>query len=98
MAFWVYMLRCSDGSYYLGHTADLLERLAEHNSGQGGPYTSSHLPVTLAYSEKLPSREEAAARESQIKGWSRKKKETLVRGDWTEVSRLAKGRRAARTT
>ncbi len=98
MSFWVYVLRCVDGSYYTGHTDDLTKRLVAHEAGGGGAHTSTRLPVTLVHSEVLPSREEAVARERQIKGWSRKKKEALLRRNWGEVSRLAKGRSSTRTT
>ena len=92
MSFWVYILRCADGSYYTGHTDDLAKRLAEHQVGHVAGYTATRLPVTLLFSEEFPSREEALASERRIKGWSRKKKEAMMRGDWVEVSRLAKGR------
>ena len=93
MSFWVYILRCADGSYYTGHTEDLEKRLAEHHSGELGGYTATRLPVTLAYSEAFSTREEALASELRVKGWSRRKKEAMMRGDWAEVSRLAKGGR-----
>jgi putative endonuclease len=92
LSFWVYILRCSDGSYYTGHTDNLEKRLAEHESGACDNYTSTRLPVTLSFSQALPSRIEALASERQIKGWSRKKKEALIRGDWEEISRLAKNK------
>jgi predicted GIY-YIG superfamily endonuclease len=98
MGFWVYVLRCVDGSYYTGHTDDLEKRLTEHEAGEGGSYTAARLPVTLAYSEKFPSRDEASARERQIKGWTRRKKEAMLRRDWTEVSRLANGKKSGQTT
>ena len=92
MAFWLYMLKCADGSYYTGHTEDLENRLALHAAGVGDAYTAKRLPVQLAFFAEFPSREDAIARERQVKGWSRKKKEALCRGDWAEVSRLAKSR------
>ena len=90
MSFWVYILRCADDSYYTWHTDNLEERMAKHQSGEFEGYTSTRLPVRLLYSEEFPTREEALACELQIKGWSRKKKEALMRGDWNEVSRLAR--------
>ena len=96
MGFWVYILRCGDGSYYTGHTDNLQKRIAEHEAGEGEAYTSVRLPVTLVFSEEFSSRDEALACERQIKGWSRKKKEAMMRGDWAEVSRLAKGRSSGR--
>lgn len=91
MYFWVYILRCADGSYYTGHTDNLEGRLAEHQAGAFDGYTSTRLPITLVFSQDFSTREEALASEQQIKGWSRKKKEAMMRGDWAEVSRLAKG-------
>ncbi|HXZ37417.1 MAG TPA: GIY-YIG nuclease family protein [Thermodesulfobacteriota bacterium] len=89
MSFWVYILRCADRSYYTGHTDNLEKRIVEHQRGEIEGYTSARLPVTLVFADEFPTREEAIARERQIKGWSRKKKEAMMRGDWGEVSRLA---------
>jgi predicted GIY-YIG superfamily endonuclease len=91
MSFWVYILKCNDGSYYTGHTESLEKRIGEHQSGAYGGYTSTRLPVKLVFAQDFPTREEALTSERQIKGWSRKKKEAMMRGDWNEVSRLARG-------
>ena len=90
MPFYVYILRCSDNSYYIGQTDNLEKRIAEHQMGEIKGYTSSRLPVKLVFSDEFSSREEAIIRERQIKGWSRKKKDAMIRGDWEEVSRLAR--------
>ncbi len=90
MSFWVYILRCSDGSYYTGHTDNLEKRIAEHQVGAIEGYTSMRLPVQLVFSEEFSTRVEALERELQLKGWSRKKKEALMRSDWAEVKRLAR--------
>lgn len=97
MGFGVYILRCADNSYYTGHTDNLEKRIAEHQTGEIESYTSARLPVTLAFADEFPTREEALARERQIKGWSRKKKEAMMRGDWAEVSRLACKKNAFRS-
>lgn len=90
MTFWVYILRCADGSYYTGHTDHLESRMGQHTSGAiASCYTFKRRPLTLAFSEEFVIREEALNAEQQIKGWSRKKKEAMMRGDWAEVSRLA---------
>jgi predicted GIY-YIG superfamily endonuclease len=89
MAFWTYILLCSDDSYYVGHTDDLERRVALHQEGTVCGYTSSRRPLRLAYSEEFESRDDAFRRERQLKGWSRAKKEALVRGDWTGLSRLS---------
>src|SRR5262249_24925490 len=90
MSFWVYILVCADRSYYVGHTDDLELRMAKHNTGEYRGYTQKRLPVQLLFSEELSSRSDAFARERQIKGWSRKKKEALIQCNWTELRRLAR--------
>jgi putative endonuclease len=92
MSFWVYILKCADDSYYVGHTDNLETRMWHHADGKITGYTSTRRPVTLVFSQDFPTREEALASERQIKGWSRKKKEAMMRGDWQEVSRLAQNR------
>ena len=89
MAFYVYILRCVDGSYYVGHTDDLETRIAAHQQGDIDGYTRTRGPVRLVFSEQVPSRLEALERERQVKGWSRAKKEALIKGNWTRLSRLA---------
>ena len=90
MSFWIYILRCADNSYYTCHTDNLEERIAKHQSGEIEGYTSTRLPAKLVFSVEFPTREEALSCERQIKGWSRSKKEAMMRGDWVEVSRLAR--------
>ena len=92
MAFWTYMLRCADKSYYVGHTDDLERRMGEHLSGFFPGYTRKRLPVELVWSETFHSRYEALEAELQIKKWSRAKKEALIAGDWADVSELGKKR------
>lgn len=90
MPFFVYILQCSDTSYYTGHTDNLDKRLAEHAQGTlPSCYTYKRRPVQLVFRQSFGSREESLAAERQIKGWSRAKKEAMMRGDWQEVSRLA---------
>jgi len=76
-SYWVYILRCSDGSLYTGYTTDLARRLRAHLSGKASKYTRSRLPVTLAHSEKAASREGALRREAQIKKLTRREKLSL---------------------
>ncbi len=95
MAFWVYILECADGSYYVGHSDNLEERLHQHQAGTLGGYTRTRRPVRLAYSLDFATRDDAFAAERQIKGWSRKKKAALIWGDWEELPRLARGRQRA---
>ena len=87
------MLRCSDGSYYVGHTDELERRVAMHQAGEVEGYTRQRRPVELAWSQETASREEALAAELRIKGWARAKKEALIRGDWSAIQRHAWGTR-----
>ena len=86
--FYVYILRCADGSYYVGHTDDIVLRLQQHENGEVG-YTSLRKPVELMWQGEFETREGALAFELQIKGWSRAKKEALMAGDWERVQELA---------
>jgi tRNA/rRNA methyltransferase len=90
MSFSAYMLRCADGSYYVGHTDNLEARVAQHQQGEIPGYTQRRRPVTLIWSESFPERDQAFAAEQQLKGWSRAKKEALMRGDWDAVRSLAR--------
>jgi predicted GIY-YIG superfamily endonuclease len=98
MAFTAYLLRCNDGSYYAGHTDDLDQRIAQHQSGALGGYTAKRLPVTLVWSEWYQTRDDAFAVEHKLKGWSRAKKEALIAGDWERISVLARKRRRPGST
>jgi putative endonuclease len=92
LTFWVYLLRCADGSYYAGHTDNLELRLAQHAEGKGGAWTRSRRPTVLVWSETAPTRDEALAFERRIKGWSRAKKDALIAGDWDRLTALSKPR------
>lgn len=92
--FYVYILQCCDQSYYTGHSDNLENRIYQHqNKIIPSCYTSTRLPVKLVYSQTFATREEALAAEQQIKGWSRKKKEALIRQDWRALSEYASRRR-----
>jgi predicted GIY-YIG superfamily endonuclease len=90
--FWVYLLRCADGSFYVGHTEDLEHRLDQHASGACSGYTQRRRPVTLVFAQAIDSRIGALEMERRIKGWSRAKKEALIAGDWGAVKRLGRGK------
>lgn len=92
MPFWAYMLHCRDRTFYVGHTDDLEVRVAQHQAGTLGGYTSRKRPVALVWSAEFPTRDEALVVERMIKGWRREKKLALIRGDWAAISDLAKGR------
>ena len=87
-AYWLYILLCRDGKYYVGVTNDLNRRYAEHFSGNGGHYTKCNPPIRLVYTEQFPSRQQAEARERQIKGWTRRKKAALIAGDLALLKKL----------
>jgi tRNA/rRNA methyltransferase len=89
VSFWTYILQCSDRSYYVGHTDDLAARIAGHQSGLVKGYTQKRRPVTHVWSQEFAERDEAFRAERQIKGWSRAKKEALIRGDWDAVHLLS---------
>ncbi len=90
--FHVYMLRCSDGSYYVGHTEDLDLRLAQHERGEIPGYTSERRPVVLVWCGHFETRDDAFWFERKVKGWTRAKKEALIRGDFAAIGALAKGK------
>jgi putative endonuclease len=90
----LYILRCADGSYYTGTTRGELERrIAEHNAGYFGGFTTTRRPVVLVYSQWFERITDAIAAERQVKGWSRAKKEALMRGDFDALPKLAQRRR-----
>ena len=89
--FFVYLLICADGAYYVGHTDDLDRRLFQHGEGQCA-FTSPRRPLRLAWYEEVQTRAEARALEAQLKRWSRAKKAALIRGDVAAIRRLAKKR------
>lgn len=76
--YFVYMLRCSDGSLYTGWTTDIEQRVMQHNAGKGSKYTRSRLPVACVYSEEFGTKEDAMRREYEIKQLSRTKKSELI--------------------
>lgn len=95
MAFFAYILLCSDGSYYTGQTDNLEQRIAQHQSGYFTGYTYKRRPVQLVWSEAFSTRLEALEAEKQIKGWSRLKKQALIDGNWSLLSKLSKSRSAS---
>ena len=84
----VYILRCSDGSLYVGETSDVDARLLKHGDGSASKFTARRRPVTLAYSESCETRDDALKREQQLKRWTRVKKEALIVGDRDLLKRL----------
>lgn len=85
----MYILECSDGSYYTGSTIDLERRLEQHQNGEGANHTKKRLPIKLIYYEEFGRIDEAFYREKQVQGWSRKKKEALINGELYLLPKLA---------
>ena len=75
---YVYILKCSDGSFYCGYTNDIDARVKTHNEGKGAKYTRSRLPVEMVHQENYPTKAEALKRECEIKRMTRAQKQTLI--------------------
>lgn len=88
MAF-TYLLRCADGSYYAGSARDLSTRLEQHRSGAGSDYTAKRLPVELVCFAEFDRIDDAYVLEKRIQGWSRAKREALIRGDFEALPGLS---------
>jgi len=82
---YMYILECSDGSFYTGSTKYLDLRIRQHQSGEGANHTKKHLPVKLIYYEEFSRIDHAFYREKQVQGWSRKKKEALIDGEFERL-------------
>ena len=87
-----YMLRCADGSYSVGSTRQLEERIAQHQAGAGAEYTRRRLPVELVYAAEFERIDEAFAWEKRLQGWSRAKREALMRGEFSALPGLSSRR------
>ena len=88
--FYIYILKCNDNSYYVGHTDNIEKRVAEHQANESHCYISKRLPIRVVFVQPFGTRDEALIAERQIKKWSRKKKEALIAGNFSQLSLLAK--------
>ncbi|GGB14834.1 hypothetical protein GCM10011492_00630 [Flexivirga endophytica] len=95
---WTYILRCGDGSYYVGSTRDLERRLSQHAAGEGAAYTRRRLPVELMWAQESDSIRTAYELEKQVQNWSRAKREALISGRFDLLPDLAKKRVWRRST
>ncbi len=86
----VYILECSDGTYYTGSTIDLELRITQHQNGIGANYTARRLPVKLLYFERFSTIAEAFYREKQVQGWSRKKKLALINNKMEDLPEFSR--------
>lgn len=87
---YMYILLCSNGKYYTGSTKDIERRLFQHQNGEGANFTKKHLPVKLVYLEEFDRIDEAFYREKQVQGWSRRKKEALIKMQYDKLPGLSK--------
>ncbi|AZG45327.1 GIY-YIG nuclease family protein [Gordonia insulae] len=92
MAAYLYILECADGSFYVGSTRDIDNRLEQHNLGRGARYTSGRLPVRLVYCLECESVAEAYALEKRVQGWSRAKRIALISGRLEALPALSRKR------
>jgi len=90
--FFVYILGCSDGSFYVGHSENVEERVTVHNAGRGASWTACRTPVVLAFKERFATEEDAVRRERQIKKWTHSKKQALVEGNLARLKALSKSK------
>jgi len=90
LPFYVYILKCSDDSYYIGHTDNIEKRISDHSLGKGCAYTSVRLPVQLVFMQEFCSRYEALCAERKMKKWTRIKKELLISGGWEALANREK--------
>ena len=95
---YTYILECANGQYYVGSTTDLERRLQEHQAGLGANFTKKHLPVKLVYYEEYQSVEQAFYRERQLHGWSRAKKEALIKGEFEKLPELSTSKNGPSTS
>lgn len=86
---YMYILECSDGSYYTGSTNNLELRLIQHQNGEGANHTKKRLPIKLIYYEEFQRIDFAFYREKQLQGWNRKKKEALINNNIKELPLLS---------
>lgn len=88
--YYVYILKCNDGSFYTGVTSNLELRIVQHNSNEFEGYTKSRRPVRLVFHSAFSQIKDAIESEKQIKGWSRSKKKALIAGDFEKLKMLSK--------
>ncbi|MDD4101374.1 MAG: GIY-YIG nuclease family protein [Kiritimatiellae bacterium] len=90
MNWYTYILRCSNGSFYVGHTNSVENRFARHLQKSGARHTASYEPERIEYTEEFDSEKEAIRRERQIKKWTRAKKTALINKDFEQLKALSK--------
>ncbi|MDI6779366.1 MAG: GIY-YIG nuclease family protein [Bacteroidota bacterium] len=91
---WTYILECTDKSYYTGSTTELQKRIAQHHEGAFDGYTAFRRPVKLLWNQEFADIRYAIEAERKIKGWTRAKKEALMRGDFDALHELSRSSKA----
>ncbi len=76
--YYFYLARCKDNTLYAGYCANIKDREAKHNKGEGAKYTKARRPIQIVYFEEFSTRSEAMKREAEIKSWSKAEKENLI--------------------
>lgn len=89
MPAYMYILKCSNGKYYTGSTVNLENRLIQHQNGEGANFTKKFLPIELVFFQEFNTIEEAFIREKQVQGWSRKKKQAIINGEFDKLPELS---------
>jgi predicted GIY-YIG superfamily endonuclease len=92
VTWFVYILKCNNGSYYIGHTQNLDQRFFRHVHSTGARHTAVYKPTDLLYSESVATELAAIARELQLKKWSRAKKEALIAGNMLRLRELSRSK------
>ncbi len=92
MSWFVYILRCANQSYYVGHTSNPEARFLRHRNNEGAQHTATYPPEAILYRERFDSEVDAMRRERQLKRWSRAKKDALIAGNQTLLRDLSKSR------
>ena len=88
--YYIYIIKCKNGSYYIGHTNDLKRRMKDHQAGYGSKFTTDNQTDAPLYFEEFNSRSEAMKRETQLKKWSKAKKKALIESDLEKLHELSK--------
>lgn len=87
---YMYILECADKSYYTGSTKNLELRVLQHQNGEGANHTKKRLPIKLVYFEEFNRIDEAFYKEKQVQGWSRRKKEARIKGEYQKLPELSR--------
>jgi predicted GIY-YIG superfamily endonuclease len=82
MNYYTYIILCNNNKYYIGHASNLNKRFTRHLQKSGAKFTAQNPPTKILWKQRFETEIEAIRREKQIKGWTREKKENLIKGIW----------------